>query len=331
MTAAPGPLLDVQDLEVSFFTRRGVVPAVRGISFQIERGETVGLVGESGSGKSVTARAILGLIELPGKIVAGSITWKAESLLDPAVQERIRGKELTVVFQNPMTSLHPMLTIGTQITEVLRRHIGLSRRAARERAASLLDLVGIPSPRRRLAQYPSEFSGGMRQRVLIATALACEPELLIADEPTTALDVTIQAQILELLASLKEQLDLAVLLISHDLGVIAGVCDRVDVMYAGRLVEEAPTEELFARPAHPYVVGLLDSTPRLDVVTRRLVSIDGNPPDPLLVGAGCPFAPRCRHESSECHVECPPFVEVASGRKAACWHSFEMSLGSRSR
>jgi len=316
-------LLEVEDLEVQFFTRRGTARAVRGVSLHVDRGETLGLVGESGSGKSVTVGAVMGLTELPGKITGGDVRWKGQSLLHgrgaPALLRRVRGKELAMVFQDPMTSLNPLFTVGTQLGEVLRRHLGMSRKQAAERAVELIDLVGISNPSRRVEQYPHEFSGGMRQRVLIAMALACEPELLIADEPTTALDVTIQAQILELIASLRERLGLAVLLITHDLGVVAGLCDRVSVMYGGKLVESAPADDLFARPAHPYSRGLLRSTPRMDVVLPRLVAIDGAPPDLMRPPTGCPFAPRCDRSDETCRHQMPELGPVARDRLVACW------------
>ena len=288
-------LLDVEHLEVSFFARRGTVQAVRDVSFTIDRSEVLGLVGESGSGKSVTAQAVLGLVELPGVVTGGDVRWKGRSLLRGrqagATMNRVRGNEIAVVFQDPMTSLNPVFSIGSQLTEVTRRHLGLTRAQADERALELLDLVGIANPRQRLSQFPGELSGGMRQRVLIAMALSCEPELLIADEPTTALDVTIQAQILELIMDLQSRLRMAVLLITHDLGVVAGTCDRVAVMYAGRLAETAPAAQLFAEPAHPYTAGLLRSTPRLDRAQARMVAIDGSPPDMVRPPAGCPFRP----------------------------------------
>jgi peptide/nickel transport system ATP-binding protein len=322
-------LLEVKDLEVSFFTRRGTVQAVRGVSFHVDRGETLGLVGESGSGKSVTSQAVLGMTELPGKITGGDILWKGRSLVkgkDGAKYVRsVRGKEMSVVFQDPMTSLNPVFTIGMQLTEVLRYHLHMSKRAAEERAAELLDLVGISFPRQRLKQHPHEFSGGMRQRVLIAMALACEPELLIADEPTTALDVTIQAQILELLADLQSRLGLAVMLITHDLGVVAGLCHRVQVMYAGRLVEDGSAADLFGEPAHPYTAGLLRSTPRLDVVMPRLTAIEGAPPDLLHPPSGCAFHPRCPLATDRCREEVPAFSEVRVGRSAACYQPFDIN------
>ncbi|HSL59505.1 MAG TPA: ABC transporter ATP-binding protein [Acidimicrobiales bacterium] len=317
-------LLDVEDLQVRFFTRRGVVQAVRDVTFSVRRGEVLGLVGESGSGKSVTSQAIMGLTELPGRITGGDVRWKGRSLVQgrqaPAELRRVRGNEISMVFQDPMTSLNPVYTIGNQLAEVTRRHLGYSKKQAAARALELLELVGISNPKRRLGQYPHEFSGGMRQRVLIAMALSCEPELLIADEPTTALDVTIQAQILELLAELQSELGLSVLLITHDLGVVAGMCDRVAVMYGGRLAEVGPADDMFAAPAHPYSDGLLRSTPRLDEVQSRLVSIDGAPPDLVAPPTGCPFAPRCAHASDRCHAELPDLDVLAEGRKVACWH-----------
>lgn len=318
-------LLEVEHLEVQFTTRRGVVHAVRDISFQLARGETLGLVGESGSGKSVAVQAIMGLTELPGRVTGGDVRWKGTSLLRGkaarSTLRRVRGSEIALVFQDPMTSLNPLLTVGTQLGEVLRRHLGMTKKQSTVRAIELLDLVGISFPRQRVRQYPHELSGGMRQRVLIAMALACEPELLIADEPTTALDVTIQAQILELIAELRDRLGLAVLLITHDLGVVAGLCDRVAVMYGGKLVESAPADALYARPAHPYAQGLLRSTPRLDIVLPRLVAIDGAPPDLMHPPRGCPFAARCPIAIDRCH-EMPPLTEPADGRFVACWRPF---------
>jgi peptide/nickel transport system ATP-binding protein len=316
-------LLEIIDLKVDFFTRRGVAHGVRGVSLHVDKGETLGLVGESGSGKSVTVSAAMGLTELPGKVTGGDVRWKGESILGgkaaAARLRAIRGKELAMVFQDPMTSLNPLFTVGTQLGEVLRRHMGMTRKQARERSVELIDLVGISNPAKRVEQYPHEFSGGMRQRVLIAMALACEPELLIADEPTTALDVTIQAQILELIADLRERLGLAVLLITHDLGVVAGLCDRVAVMYGGKLVETASADDVFGRPAHPYARGLLRSTPRLDVVLPRLVAIDGAPPDLMRPPKGCPFQPRCDRAQEQCASEMPPLVEIMPGRQVACW------------
>ena len=321
----PSGLLEVDHLYVKFFTRRGVVHAVRDVSFTVGRGETVGLVGESGSGKSVTAQALMGLIDLPGRITGGDVRWKGESLVTDAeaTLRRVRGKEIAMIFQDPMTSLNPLFTVGYQIVEVLRRHMGMRKRAAHDRATELLDLVGIANPIERVDQYPHEMSGGMRQRVLIAMALACEPELLIADEPTTALDVTIQAQILELIADLQQRLGLSVLLITHDLGVVAGLCDRVAVMYSGKIVELAPAEDLYHRPGHPYSAGLLRSTPRLDVVIPRLVSIEGAPPDLVNPPTGCAFAARCALAVEQC-LDATPGLRIHSpSRRVACWRPFE--------
>jgi oligopeptide/dipeptide ABC transporter ATP-binding protein len=321
------PLLQVENLRVDFFTRRGVVQAVRGVSYRLDRGETLGIVGESVSGKSVMAQTLLGLVELPGKITGGDVRWKGQSLVYDADEtlSKVRGREIAMVFQDPMTSLNPLFTVGTQITEVCRRHLGASKKQAHDRAVELLDLVGIANPSKRVKQYPHEMSGGMRQRVLIAMALACEPELLVADEPTTALDVTIQAQILELVADLQQRLGLAVLLITHDLGVVAGLCDRVAVMYAGKMVEIAGADELFATPAHPYTAGLLNSTPRLDVVMPRLVSIDGAPPDLVAPPVGCPFAARCSLAVTQCLESMPGLKMYEGGRRAACWRAFEVA------
>jgi len=324
-------LLEVDHLQVDFVTRRGTVHAVRDVSFSIGKGETLGLVGESGSGKSVTAQALLGMIELPGRIVGGDVRWKGESLVRPpraaaATIERVRGSEIAMVFQDPMTSLDPVFTVGSQMVEVLRRHRKLGRKAAWARAVELLDMVGIANPAERVKQYPFEMSGGMRQRVLIAMALACEPELLVADEPTTALDVTIQAQILDLLADLQRRLGVGVLLITHDLGVVAGVCDRVAVMYAGKIVEDAPAADLYAAPAHPYSAGLLRSTPRVDIVLDRLVAIGGAPPDLRRPPAGCSYAARCPHATDECRRKQPQLEPLIGSehRLVACLRAAEL-------
>jgi oligopeptide/dipeptide ABC transporter ATP-binding protein len=317
-------ILDVRNLTVDFFTRRGTVHAVRDVSFSVRKGETLGIVGESGSGKSVTAQAILGLTELPGRVTGGDILWKGSSLIAgreaAETIERVRGKEIAMVFQDPMTSLNPVYTVGMQVSEVLVRHMSMSKKAARSRAVELLDMVGISNPAKRLDQYPFELSGGMRQRVLIAAALACEPELLIADEPTTALDVTIQAQILDLIAELQQRLGVAVVLITHDLGVVAGVCDRVAVMYGGKIVEEADASEIYPRPFHPYTEGLLRSTPRLDVVSERLESIAGSPPDLREVLAGCSYSPRCAAVTEMCRSAVPVLDQRGEGRRVACWN-----------
>jgi oligopeptide/dipeptide ABC transporter ATP-binding protein len=317
-------ILEVNNLTVDFFTRRGTVHAVRDVSFSMARGETLGIVGESGSGKSVTAQAILGLTELPGKVTGGDVLWKGQSLVAGAdcasTLDRVRGKEISMVFQDPMTSLNPVYTVGMQISEVLVRHMELSKKDARARALDLLQMVGISNPVARLDQYPFEMSGGMRQRILIAAALACEPELLIADEPTTALDVTIQAQILDLIAELQQRLHIGVILITHDLGVVAGVCDRVAVMYGGKLVEEAEAAEIYPRPYHPYTQGLLRSTPRLDVVEERLESIPGSPPDLREILPGCSYAERCPEKTTQCLGSVPALEPRGEGRRVACFN-----------
>jgi peptide/nickel transport system ATP-binding protein len=318
------PLLEIDNLSVHFTTRRGTVQAVRGVSLSIGKGETLGLVGESGSGKSVTSQAAMGLVHVPGQIVGGDIRWKGRSLLGEegrAYARAVRGCQMSMIFQDAMTSLNPLFTCGAQIVEVLRRHMGLSKAAARTRARDLLDLVGINAPDKRLDQYPFEMSGGMRQRVMIAMSLACEPELLIADEPTTALDVTIQAQILELLEDLQQKLGLSIIMITHDLGVVAGLCRRVSVMYGGQIVEEGDADALFANPAHPYTMGLLRSTPRLDGGTTRMLAIDGRPPDLAFPPPGCAFAPRCPAAQADCARD-PAMASVAPGRRAACHHPF---------
>jgi len=319
------PLLEIERLEVEFDTRRGVVRGLRGVDLVVGRGETLAIVGESGSGKSVTAQAVMGLIDVPGRISGGDIRWKGRSMVSRAgarMARDIRGKEIALVFQDPMTSLNPLITVGAQISEVLRRHLNMTRADADLRVLELLEAVGIPAPPRRARQYPHELSGGMRQRVMIAMAIACEPELLIADEPTTALDVTIQAQVLELLAGLQESLGLSVLLITHDLGVVAGLCSRVAVMYAGQIVETGPAEDVFGRPAHPYTQGLIRSTPRLDDRMERLVAIEGAPPNLLSPPGGCAFRERCPIADTVCEVQPKPAqVEARTDGTVACWHA----------
>jgi oligopeptide transport system ATP-binding protein len=317
------PLLVVKNLETQFKTQDGIVKAVNNVSFHVDRGETLGIVGESGSGKSVTSLSIMRLIpNPPGRIVGGQIIFDGENLLDYTEEEmrHIRGNRIAMIFQDPMTSLNPVLTIGRQITESLELHMKLTPREARNRAVELLQMVGIPGAARRLDDYPHQFSGGMRQRVMIAMALSCNPELLIADEPTTALDVTIQAQILELIQRLQHELGTAVIIITHDLGVVAGMADRVIVMYAGRVVEEGSTEEIFARPRMPYTIGLLRSIPRLDEEEgRTLTPIRGLPPDLINLPQICPFSPRCDYFiPGACDQQVPPLREVVPGHKAAC-------------
>jgi peptide/nickel transport system ATP-binding protein len=322
-------LLEIDNLEVRFFTRRGVVQAVRQVSLTIDRGQTLGLVGESGSGKSVMSQSVLGLVQVPGRITGGDIRWKGHSLLgkkNRGYAHKVRGKDISIVFQDPMTSLNPLLTIETQITEVLKRHLHMNKKQAETRAVELLNLVGISFPQQRIKQYPHEFSGGMRQRVMIAMALASDPDLLVADEPTTALDVTIQAQILELLADIQQRLGLAVLLITHDLGVVAGLCHRMAVMYAGKIIETGPADEVFARSGHPYTYGLLQSTPRLDVVKERLLTIEGYPVDLLRPPGGCPYHPRCPLAIDRCLEEMPPLARQTTGREVACWRAFDEAI-----
>lgn len=322
------PLLEVRDLRTYFHTQDGIVKAVDGVSFYVNRGETLGIVGESGCGKSVTSLSIMRLIPSPpGKIVGGQILFDGEDLLQASEEEmrRIRGNRIAMIFQDPMTSLNPVLTVGRQITESLELHLKLSKKEARDRAIELLDMVGIPSASKRLDNYPHQFSGGMRQRVMIAMALSCNPELLIADEPTTALDVTIQAQILELINRLREELETAVILITHDLGVVAGMTDRVTVMYAGKVVEEGPTSEIFANPRMPYTIGLLRSIPRLDEERgRRLTPIRGLPPNLIDLPPICPFSPRCDYAREECLASVPELRSVGTDHRAAC--HFDITL-----
>jgi oligopeptide transport system ATP-binding protein len=315
-------VLQVKDLRTQFDTQDGMVYAVNGISFDLRRGEFLGVVGESGSGKSVTMMSLLRLIPMPpGEIVSGEATFDGEDLLSMDLDDLrdIRGGRIGFIFQGPMTSLNPVLTVGYQIMESLRLHTELSEKQRKPRAEELLALVGIPDPRARLDNFPHELSGGMRQRVMIAMALACDPEILIADEPTTALDVTIQAQIIEIVRDLREKLGTAVIWITHDLGVVAGLADRVLVMYGGEIVEEAPVAELYANPQHPYTEGLLGSLPRLDQKGMELVNIKGQPPNLYEPLAFCPFAPRCPYVYDKCWAENPPLLEVGPGRKSACW------------
>jgi oligopeptide transport system ATP-binding protein len=300
-----------------------VVKAVDGVSFDLDEGETLGIVGESGSGKSVTALSIMRLITWPpGKIVEGEIIYKGDNLLDYDQDEmsHIRGKEIAMIFQDPMTSLNPVLTVNRQISEALETHMGMNGSQAKKRTIELLKLVGIPSAEERVNHYPHQFSGGMRQRVMIAMSLSCNPKLLIADEPTTALDVTIQAQILDLIKRLKDEFNTAIIFITHDLGVVAGLCDRVQVMYAGKIVESADTMQLYTDPRHPYTLGLLKSVPRLDEVRKeRLDPIPGMPPDLVNSPPGCPFYPRCTFRQPRNKEEMPPLVSVESGHEVACW------------
>jgi len=328
------PLLSVEDLRVEFWTQRGTVHAVNGISFAIAPGETLGIVGESGCGKSVTSLALMGILPRAGKITSGTAMFGDRDLFRLSDRElrRIRGRDIAMIFQDTMTSLNPVLTIGRQIREALETHFDLSKAEANKRVADLLDQVGIPSSEIRLKDYPHQFSGGMRQRAMIAMALACEPKVLIADEPTTALDVTIQAQILDLLRDLRERTGTAIMLITHDLGVVAEIAHRVIVMYAGRIVEEAPVGLLFADPQHPYTLGLLGSIPRLGSDgDERLIAIEGVVPNPFALPPGCRFSPRCPLADARCKAEQPVLREIAPGRqgghRAACWKApLDLSL-----
>ncbi|WP_320705015.1 ABC transporter ATP-binding protein [Enterobacter asburiae] len=313
-------LLALENLQTTFRTREGEVHAVRGVSFQVQPGELVGIVGESGCGKSVTCKSIIQLLGSNGRITGGSIRFQNEDLAQktPAQMRAIRGNEIVMIFQDPMTALNPVLTIGKQMAEILMRNKGLSKKAAKAAAIAMLEQVGIAEAERRYDHYPHEFSGGMRQRVMIAIALSCNPKLLIADEPTTALDVTIQAQILRLLKSLQQQTRTAILLITHDLGVVAQVCSRVVVMYGGLVMEEGSVEDIFYRPAHPYTQGLLASLPRPDEVNQRLSPIEGSPPGLLNPPPGCPFAKRCPKRMPQCERQ-PAFYTAGEGHRAACW------------
>ncbi len=316
------PILEVDNLQVSFRTDDGIVRAVRGVSFDIRAGETVGIVGESGSGKSVTNLALMGLVpKPPGRIDGGRAMYEGRDLLkmNESQLRTIRGRKIAMIFQDPMTALNPLMTIEQQLCETTRLHLGLTQKQARARAVEMLELVGISSPAKRLRDYPHQFSGGMRQRVMIAMALSCEPDVLIADEPTTALDVTIQAQILDLLADLQKRRGTSILLITHDLGVVAGVCHRVLVMYAGRVVEKAPVHDLFDSPKHPYTLGLLNSLPRFDQEQSKLLqAIPGQPPDLARIPEGCSFRERCPYSIETCQTIDPPLAPSGDGRLAAC-------------
>jgi len=322
-------LLELKNLHTQFLTSAGVVRAVDGVSYDIEEGETVALVGESGCGKSVSALSIMRLVAEPaGRITAGEILFKGRDLLKLSEEEMrdVRGRDIAMVFQEPMTSLNPVLTIGRQLTEGLEIHLGMDTAAASARAVELLGLVGIPDPKRRLAQYPHQFSGGMRQRMMIAMALGCNPALILADEPTTALDVTIQAQILELMRGLSKKLGVAMLIITHNLGVVARYADRVNVMYAGRIIERATAAELYANPRHPYTLGLLRSVPRLNEPRRaHLEQIDGQPPDLARLPKGCAFAPRCAYRVPRCEEQAPVLEPVGTDdHQAACWETLRL-------
>ena len=338
-TGAGEALLDVENLQTYFFTRQGLVKAVDGVSFALKKGETLAIVGESGCGKSITALSLLRLIpDPPGRIVGGAIRLAGRDLMQVSEAEmrKVRGNDISMIFQEPMTSLNPVMTIGAQIAEVLLLHQGMSKAEAFAKATDMLRLVKIPEPEQRVKEYPHQLSGGMRQRAMIAIALACNPQVLIADEPTTALDVTIQAQILQLIVELQQKLGTAVILITHDLGVVAETAQRVIVMYAGRKVEEAPVGEVFGAPLHPYTRGLLNSIPRLDLMrgvdkgeVERLQEIPGIVPALTALPQGCAFAPRCPLASDRCRAEYPPYEQKSPGHWAACWHSDQVAGGRR--
>ena len=328
-------LLEIQDLKVSFFTPAGEVKAVNGVTYDLDEGKVLGIVGESGSGKSVSVSALMKLLAFPGRVVGGSITFNGRDILAMNEDEiqMIRGKDIGMIFQDPMTSLNPVFTVGEQLSETLRRHTNMTRAQAYERSIEMLKLVGINNPEQRIRQYPHEFSGGMRQRAMIAMTLLCDPKLLIADEPTTALDVTIQAQILELMKSLREKIQAAIILITHDLGIVSDICDEVIVMYAGRIVERGSIDDIFYSPAHPYTQGLLRCLPRLDSDgTKPLEPIEGTPVDLLAMPKGCSFAPRCERCMKVCLSEQPPVFPIGEGHTSSCWlHALENGEEARDR
>ncbi|MFZ4151339.1 ABC transporter ATP-binding protein [Streptomyces pseudogriseolus] len=314
-------LLEVRDLHVEFRTRDGVAKAVNGVTYGVDEGETLAVLGESGSGKSVTAQAVMGILDTPpGRITGGEVLFQGRDLLKLKEEERrrIRGAEMAMVFQDALSALNPVLTVGDQLAEMFTVHRGMSRKDARAKAVELMDRVRIPAARERVRQYPHQFSGGMRQRIMIAMAIALEPALIIADEPTTALDVTVQAQVMELLAELRREYRMGLILITHDLGVVADVADRIAVMYAGRIVESAPVHDIYKAPAHPYTRGLLDSIPRLDHKGRELYAIKGLPPNLTRIPPGCPFHPRCPLARDVCTTDDPPLYEVSGTRGSAC-------------
>ncbi|MEV5342495.1 ABC transporter ATP-binding protein [Streptomyces sp. NPDC052676] len=314
-------LLEVRDLHVEFRTREGVARAVNGVTYGVDAGETLAVLGESGSGKSVTAQAVMGILDMPpGRITAGEILFRGRDLLKLKEDERrkVRGAEMAMIFQDALSALNPVLTVGDQLGEMFVVHRGMSKKDARAKAVELMDRVRIPAARERVRQYPHQFSGGMRQRIMIAMAMALEPALIIADEPTTALDVTVQAQVMDLLAELRREYHMGLILITHDLGVVADVADRIAVMYAGRIVESAPVHDLYKAPAHPYTRGLLDSIPRLDQKGHELYAIKGLPPNLLDIPPGCPFHPRCPMARDVCRTDVPPLYEVDGDRGSAC-------------
>ncbi|MER5211173.1 ABC transporter ATP-binding protein [Streptomyces sp. NPDC002838] len=314
-------LLEVRDLHVEFRTRDGVAKAVNGVSYAVDEGETLAVLGESGSGKSVTAQAVMGILDMPpGRITGGEILFRGKDLLKLKEEERrkVRGAEMAMIFQDALSSLNPVLSVGDQLGEMFVVHRGMSKKDARAKAVELMDHVRIPAAKERVKQYPHQFSGGMRQRIMIAMALALEPALIIADEPTTALDVTVQAQVMDLLAELRREYDMGLILITHDLGVVADVADRIAVMYAGRIVESAPVHDIYKLPAHPYTRGLLDSIPRLDHKGRELYAIKGLPPNLMNIPPGCAFSPRCPTALDVCRTDVPPLYDVSEDRGSAC-------------
>ncbi|MFH8685488.1 ABC transporter ATP-binding protein [Streptomyces anulatus] len=324
-------LLEVRDLHVEFHTREGVAKAVNGVNYSVAEGETLAVLGESGSGKSVTAQAIMGILDMPpGKIAGGEILFKDQDLLKlkPEERRRIRGQEMAMIFQDALSSLNPVLTVGQQLGEMFVVHRGMSRKDAKAKSVELMDRVRIPAAKERVGNYPHQFSGGMRQRIMIAMAMALEPSLIIADEPTTALDVTVQAQVMELLAELQRELNMGLILITHDLGVVADVADKIAVMYAGRIVETAPVHDIYNAPAHPYTKGLLQSIPRLDQKGRELYAIKGLPPNLTRIPPGCAFNPRCPMAQDVCRSDVPPLYEVDEQRRSAC-HFWKETLDAR--
>ncbi|MFE1953477.1 MULTISPECIES: ABC transporter ATP-binding protein [Streptomyces] len=326
------PLLEVRDLHVEFRTRDGVAKAVNGVNYTVDEGETLAVLGESGSGKSVTAQAVMGILDMPpGRITGGEILFKGRDLLKLKDEERrkVRGAEMAMIFQDALSSLNPVLSVGEQIGELFVVHKGTSKKDGKAKAVELMDRVRIPAAKERVGQYPHQFSGGMRQRIMIAMALALEPDLIIADEPTTALDVTVQAQVMDLLAELQSELNMGLILITHDLGVVADVADKIAVMYAGRIVETAPVHEIYKRPAHPYTKGLLESIPRLDQKGQELFAIKGLPPNLMNIPPGCAFNPRCPMAQDICRTDVPPLYEVAPERRSAC-HFWKETLDASS-
>ncbi|MCQ4044014.1 ABC transporter ATP-binding protein [Streptantibioticus rubrisoli] len=315
------PLLEVRDLHVEFHTRDGVAKAVNGVNYSVNAGETLAVLGESGSGKSVTAQAIMGILDMPpGRIPKGEIFFRGQDMLKMSGEERrkIRGQKIAMIFQDALSALNPVLSVGYQLGEMFRVHQGLSKKDAKAKAIELMDRVRIPAAKERVGDYPHQFSGGMRQRIMIAMAMALEPDLIIADEPTTALDVTVQAQVMDLLAELQREMNMGLILITHDLGVVADVADKIAVMYAGRIVETAPVHEIYKAPAHPYTKGLLDSIPRLDQKGQELYAIKGLPPNLLRIPSGCAFNPRCPMAKEVCRTDVPPLAAVSDTRASAC-------------